>query len=110
MKKCFNDQHMATELGAYGVAFLVLGAGTTFTVIERSARGTGFDYWLGSDDSLFQRKARLEVSGILVGENSAVDKRIAEKIGQTKRSAGSLPAYAVVVEFSRPMSKVVKDA
>jgi hypothetical protein len=41
---------------------------TQFTVIERSRKGTGFDYWLGSEDEAgelpFQNKVRLEVSGI----------------------------------------------
>ena len=101
---------MATEHGAYGVAFLIIGVASNFAAIERSARGTGFDYWLGDDDGLFQRKARLEVSGMLTGGISAVNKRVAEKIGQTKRSAGTLPAYAVIVEFGGPMAKVVKDA
>ncbi|MFN6464941.1 MAG: hypothetical protein RMZ41_024410 [Nostoc sp. DedVER02] len=41
---------------------------TEFTVIERSRKGTGFDYWLGSEEETgelpFQNKVRLQVPGI----------------------------------------------
>jgi hypothetical protein len=67
--KRFNaDVEVATEYGAYGIAALVMPYLTGLTVIERSVKGSGlgFDFWLGSvdDHQLFQRKARLEVSGI----------------------------------------------
>jgi len=43
-------------------------------VIERSRKGTGFDYWLGSADEVgelpFQNKVRLEVSGIGKADDS----------------------------------------
>jgi hypothetical protein len=72
----FNaDMEVATEYGAYAIAALLMPHLTGLTVIERSikGKGLGFDFWLGdiSDrERLFQRKARLEVSGILHGSES----------------------------------------
>jgi hypothetical protein len=109
MMHCYNDLVEATEYGAYGVAILMAQKLTGYSVLEKSRRGTGFDYWLGDTSDLpFQNKARLEVSGILRGGDSEVNARVARKNMQTKRSDGILPAYVVVVEFSRPISKVAK--
>jgi hypothetical protein len=115
MRLAYNDLQEATELGACGIAILVARAMTGYTVIERCAKGTGFDYWLGtasaSDSTLeaLERKARLEVSGILQGNAATIEGRAREKIQQTRRSAGELPAYAIVVEFSRPLAYVVTE-
>ena len=82
---------------------------TDFTVIERSFKGPGFDYWLGHDDGLFQGKARLEVSGIRNGTEAQVNQRVKEKLNQiTPSDHTGLPAYIVVVEFKQPQSRVVK--
>lgn len=115
MRLAYNDLPEATELGACGVAILVARAVTGYTVIERCAKGTGFDYWLGtataSEGTLepLERKARLEVSGILHGDEATIEGRAREKIQQTRRSAGELPAYAIIVEFSRPLAYVVTE-
>jgi hypothetical protein len=108
MHRCWADPNVATEHGAYGVAFLLIRELTDFTVIERSCTGTGFDYWLGKDNDIFQKKARLEVSGILSGDHQEVKRRVEVKKRQTKRSDGKLPAYVVVVEFGAPTAMVVK--
>ncbi|MDZ8054165.1 MAG: hypothetical protein RMX68_017240 [Aulosira sp. ZfuVER01] len=85
---------------------------TKFIVIERSRKGTGFDYWLGSEDTAgelpFQNKVRLEVSGIRKADNSRIRARIKQKIEQTNPSDGKFPAYIIVVEFSRPQSFIVE--
>ncbi|MCG8585560.1 MAG: hypothetical protein MI757_12690, partial [Pirellulales bacterium] len=47
MRLCWNDEEYTTEQAAYGVSLLLIQHLTDFTVIERSPRGTGFDYWLG---------------------------------------------------------------
>lgn len=47
MLRCYNDQEVTTEYGAYGIAFLLILELTEYTVIERSMKGTRFDYWLG---------------------------------------------------------------
>lgn len=79
--------------------------------MQRSAKGSGVDYWLGneSDDvGLFQKKARLEVSGILVGTNSEMQRRLKRTLAQTAPSdSTSLPAYVAIVEFGAPQTLFV---
>jgi hypothetical protein len=113
MRRCWNDQEAATEHGAYGLACLLILRLTDFTIIERSRRGTGFDYWVGYDNSndntLFSNKARLEVSGIRIGSDTLVKTRLRQKVKQIRRSShSSLPAFVIVVEFGRPTSQIVK--
>jgi hypothetical protein len=105
----WNDLEEATQQGAYAVAILLIRALTGYTVIERSRKGTGFDWWLGTEDNLFQGKARLEVSGILRGTPRRINSRIKARMGQTKQSDNlNLTAYVVVVEFGTPRAKVVQ--
>lgn len=108
MISTWADLEDAVEHGAYGLAFLLVISITGLTVIERSIKGTGFDYWIGVDNLFpFQNKARLEVSGILNGSNRTIRARLKEKIEQTKKSDNlSLQAYIVIVEFSAPISQV----
>jgi hypothetical protein len=111
IQRCWNDKEYTTEQAAYGIAFLLILQLTNLTVIERSRKGTGFDYWLGIEDSaaalLFQRMGRLEVSGIRKGNLSQVNARVKQKVKQTRASdTQELPAYIIVVEFSRPISVV----
>lgn len=114
MIRTYDDLQDATELGASGVALLLAREETGLTAIQRSRKGTGFDYWLGpgnqNDDELpFQRSARLEVSGILKGTDNQVTARIRQKLRQTDPSDGlRLSAYAVVVEFGQPMAQISK--
>ncbi len=108
-RRCWNDEEYTTEQAAYGIAFLLILQLTNLTVIERSRKGTGFDYWLGSQNSAttlsFERMARLEVSGIRKGNQSQINTRVKLKTEQTRASdAQGLPAYIIVVEFSRPIS------
>ena len=110
MRRCHLDIQDATELGAYGFAALLLPKLTDLTIVSRSWKGTGFDFWLGkkSDgDILFQGKTRLEISGILKGSRTNIDTRVKEKIRQTDCSDGEFPAIIFVSEFSQPCSKVV---
>lgn len=111
MRRAYEDMERATELGAYGVAILLVKDQTGLTAVRQSRKGTGFDYWLGpdgTDDQLvFQDAARLEVSGILSGTDSQFLTRVKQKLKQTQPSDSSgLPAYACVVEFSRPQAEI----
>lgn len=111
MRRAYEDLERATELGAYGVAILLVKDQTRLTAVRQSRKGTGFDYWLGpdgTDDQLvFQDAARLEVSGILSGTDSQFLTRVKQKLKQTQPSDSSgLPAYACVVEFSRPQAEI----
>jgi hypothetical protein len=115
IRRAYRDLQEATELGACGIAILIVRELTGHTVVERSVKGTGFDYWLGeansSDSELepLERKARLEISGILQGSVEMVEARVREKIRQARRSAGEYPAYIVVVEFGMPKARMVRD-
>jgi hypothetical protein len=82
-----------------------------YEVVERSKKGTGFDYWLAERNSsglLFQGLARLEVSGVLSGTSSDLSRRVSQKKKQTEVSDGLLPAIIVVVEFGKPCATLVQ--
>lgn len=108
MERCWNDEEYTTEQAAYGIAFLLIRHLTPFTVIERSRRGKGFDYWLGLEQTNlpFQRMMRLEVSGIRQGSRRLVNARVKLKKAQVDRVANPLPAYVIIVEFGTPCSHI----
>ena len=108
--RAYRNENRTTEHGAEGVATLIAHTELEHTVIEASRIGTGFDWWLGEEnDETFQRKGRLEVSGIRRGSDRDIDARVSEKLAQTSRSDDAgLPAYVIVVEFGRPAAKVVE--
>jgi hypothetical protein len=103
------DLEEATELGACGMAILMMRDQTGLTV-QRAFRGEGFDYWRGNIDEQrpFQQMARLEVSGIRHGDRRRVTARVKEKLVQVGSSEGTLAGYVVVVEFSAPQARVEK--
>lgn len=108
----WKDLQEATEYGATHIAILMIEELTHLKVIQRSPKMTGFDYWLGKEKSgsLFQKLARLEVSGILKGTESQVNRRLKEKIKQTEKSDHiKLPAFISIVEFSMPVCKIRKN-
>jgi hypothetical protein len=108
MRDSWRDLQFATEFAACGTAFLLMQHVVGYTVIRQSQRGTGVDYWMGTQETdtlLVQEKARLEVSGILTADNlSTVKSRAAQKRKQVLAFAHHLPVYVVVVEFSRPIA------
>ena len=80
-------------------------------VVARANRGDGFDYWLGSQtEEVAPYEAKMEVSGIRSGGESDIAKRMRQKVAQMARPdppvAPNLPAYAVVIEFSRPVAAI----
>lgn len=110
MKNTHADLEVATEYGAYGIAILLIEANVDLTVVERSRKGTGFDYWLGTKSDCgpyFQNKPGLEVSGIRNGTDRNIETRLKEKNKQVTRSDGSLPIYIAIIEFSAPQAKVI---
>lgn len=104
LERTYADMQYTTEHGAVCLSLMLAVALTPYTIIERSRKGTGFDYWLGEKGSrLFQKKARLEVSGILEGNDAVMASRYSAKALQTERSDQTgLPAYISIIEFSRP--------
>lgn len=98
----------ATENGAAGVAILLARRLLDLVVISRARHGTGFDYWLGGDaaEPPMEGSVRLEVSGVRTGSSSDVARRVRQKLDQMRRGDATVPGYAIVVEFGRPMAKV----
>lgn len=108
-RRCYADMQEATERGACGVAILVIKEVTGMVVIERSKKGTGFDYWLGAKDYdglPFQGTSRLEVSGILTGTKTQIDSRLKQKKDQIAPTDHIAPGYVAVVEFGTPIACV----
>jgi hypothetical protein len=93
----------ATEYGACGVGILVALNLTNSLQVERSVKSTGIDYWVGTRNErrgIFQRSARLEISGILEGDASKIASRLQRKFVQIERSRQTgLPAYVVIIDF-----------
>jgi hypothetical protein len=112
MRRGWNDLDVAVENDAYGIAILLVRQLAGFTTIERSCKGTGFDWWLGKDDDaeeLFQKRARLEVSGLFQGSLGQINQRVQEKIEQTKQSdMARLPAFIIIIEFGSPTARMVQ--
>jgi len=114
MERAYNDLQEATEAGACAVAILLIRESLGLTVVRRSRKGSGVDYWLGpggtgdvQEPLAFQQVARLEVSGILQGTQSQTAARLKQKQAQTRRSHDTwIPAYVVVVEFGGPRALV----
>lgn len=109
MDRSLNDQEVATEHGAACISILYALQHTDYTVVQRSRKKTGVDYWLGKkDDILFQNSARMEVSGIY-NEPGKVAARVKRKLEQSDQSDSTgMPAYISVVEFSAPSIDFLK--
>jgi|WetSurMetagenome_2_1015567.scaffolds.fasta_scaffold222154_1 hypothetical protein len=108
MQRSYHDLEEATENGACGLAILIMSSMTEFNVLERSRKGTGFDYWLGAKPTpYFQDKRRLEVSGILRGGLGDINSRMKIKLEQIAVTDNSgIPAFVIIVEFGKPVSLV----
>jgi hypothetical protein len=110
VRRTWSDLREATKKGSEGIAILLINEETDYTTIERAAIGTRIDRWLGyqSDAPDFQRRARLEISGILRGDDGDVRRRSREKMDRLTLASSQLPAFVIVVEFSRPLAEVSK--
>jgi hypothetical protein len=108
-RRCYADMQEATERGACGIAILVVKEATGLVVVERSKKGTGFDYWLSDKDHdglPFVGASRLEVSGILNGTATQIDARVKQKKEQMKPTDHVAPGFVAVVEFGTPIACV----
>lgn len=102
------DRQDATEDGAVAIAIALIRAGTDLDVVQRSWKGTGFDYFLtsGTGNAPFEGSACLEVSGILAEDDLSMRRRVAAKVKQVDAGDGALPGYVAVVGFSLPRAAV----
>lgn len=108
VRRTWADSVEATELAAEGIAISLLQQEVGYIAIERAALGTRIDRWLGNavDAPYFQRKARLETSGILRGGDGDIRRRLRARMTRLSLVDNPLPAYVVVVEFSHPVAEV----
>jgi hypothetical protein len=107
MLDAYEDADEAVSFGACGIACLLVECMEGLTIVSRSCKGTGFDYWLGNGNrtgEFFQTASRLEVSGLAEESGSnTVSERVQQKLIQTEQSDDtSLPAIVVVVLFAHP--------
>ncbi len=111
-----NDYALTTRTiddAACAIALLLVRELTEYTAISKARIGTTVDYYLISKnqntDSFFnEAEARLEVSGILSEtKNNTVTARIKEK--RERLAPEDMPKFIVIVEFSNPYAKVIKE-
>lgn len=109
LRRSTDDIQEATEHGAECISALYALEHTPYTIVRRSRKKTGVDYWLGNKgDCLFKETARLEVSGIFSGKD-AIKARKNIKLKQTNQSDSTLlPAYVSIVEFGTPVIEFVQ--
>jgi hypothetical protein len=109
--RAWKDQEYTTEHGAICISAMLVKKFTDYTIIERSRKYTGFDYWLGKEDEIpFKNSARLEISGIFKEtEQNTIYKRFGIKKKQTNQSDETrLPAYISIIEFGKPKAIFAK--
>ncbi|MBR4273786.1 MAG: hypothetical protein IKQ30_13235 [Bacteroidales bacterium] len=107
LDRTYADRQCSIERSAVCISVLLALKLTDYTVIERSRKGTGFDYMLGyKDDFFYTPKARLEISGISEEKRSNTLKaRFEQKSRQTDISDSSnMPAYISIVELKTPQA------
>jgi len=104
VESTYSDLEEATEYGAMGIAILLSVKLIKFSTVERSMKGTGVDYWIGEKNGdMFQKKARLEISGIFKGNDSQFKSRLKQKFKQTGVSDSlGYDCFVSIVEFSMP--------
>lgn len=111
VRRSYADLQEATEFGAAGVAIATLNRIDGFIVMQRSRKGTGFDYWMAKKGEptgpLFQGCIPLEVSGILNGDDAELQRRVRIKRQQIGGSY-SARAKVAVVEFGTPRTRIAR--
>jgi|GEM_PF-4296915 len=114
IKNSITDLVDAVEKSALAFTFLIMKDCTGMEIVKQAKRKSGFDYFLldnNADDRLiFQggKTARLEVTGILCGDNSDVESRFQEKFKRALKyqQFKTMPIYVCVVEHSEPKAEV----
>ena len=109
LRRAHADSVESVEDSAKALSFLLVRELTPYTAVEQAQRGTTVDYFLSEkdrdDDLIFNNTARLEISGINVGDMQQIDSRVKDKLDRLKDDP--LPAYIVVVEHKAPLAKMV---
>jgi hypothetical protein len=112
LQKSLQDENKASDFAACAIALLLIRETSSYTAVEQSVTGTTIDYYLTEqgrfDDLIFNKSARLEVSGILTASPSnSIRNRINEKKRRLKPENGYMDIIAIV-EFGKPQSVIEK--
>jgi hypothetical protein len=104
----------ATRDGAYGCIIASVELSEGLFAIKRAETKTGADYYVAPAGKTIEDLEdcwRLEVSGLDKGNESAVVRRLREKVQQTKQGSSNLPAIAGVIGFEilRVLIEYVND-
>ncbi len=104
----------ATRDGAYGCLIASVEVSEGLFAVKRAETKTGADYYVapaGKTVEDLEDCWRLEVSGLDKGNESAVARRLREKVQQTKQGSSNLPAIAGVIGFEilRVLIEYVND-
>ena len=112
--RLFGAPANAAEYAGEGIAILTILTTTDYTILERSNKGTGIDFWLGhrgaSSEENFQRSARMEAKGrTRLDRESQIRSEVRKGLIQAGRSDDTnLPVYVILTEFSRPIIYMVQ--
>lgn len=109
-ERAWANRDDATRDGAYCISLAAVEAELGWVAISRAETRTGADYYVGprgSDD--LEEAYRLEVSGVDDGDDSAVNRRVGDKVRQALAGQSDLPAVATVVGFKAAMV-VIREA
>lgn len=102
--RAWHNKDDATRDGAYIVSLAVVDSELGLVALSRAETRTGADYYVGEPHAFDLESAyRLEVSGLDIGNESSVRRRLREKIKQTIRGNSNLPALASVVGFQEAL-------
>jgi hypothetical protein len=114
MERTWADPDEAAEDGAMALAILLAYVLKEHVVVQRSPKGTGFDYYachiskvgenLSDPNRPFNFTKRLEISGLFSQPESAVQARLKIKIKQTAKHDDDydVPALIGIIEFGKP--------
>ncbi len=106
-KRAWHNDDDATRDGAYSLSLAAVQAELGLVAVRRAETRTGADYYLveagvdgeAGDPAEFENSYRLEVSGVALGSEVDVRRRLRTKLMQLRRGTSNLPACAVVVGF-----------
>ena len=112
VRRAHGNDIEATEFGAYACVLAAVELVDGLVAVAKADTGTGADYYIAprgttfEDLGGFEDSLRLEVSGVDRGSESAVDKRLKEKLAQASAGNSDSPARAGVVGFEAKLIKL----
>ena len=106
MRAAWADRDRTTEWAAEAIALEVVHAQRGLGAIQRAARGTRFDWYVGTRGADLEACVALEVGGTDIGRPEVV---LREKLDQLRARAAALPGLAVAVQLSTPRA-MLRDA